>query len=175
MMHNCRLIPQVVHELGLPPGAHVALMAPNGIDILLFLLHREAAGERQLVVNDQIAGNWGREVLLPPPRSRGADKDRLHFKFTGEGLEIWTPSASATFDRFDAARAAQVRFVRLGGAQDISNSLVFGTGSLDAALAAIDSHILHRRLGAIEVRLGLSTLDEPLTPPVRLVAKGGKA
>lgn len=154
MMHNAFLIPNTVHEIDLPPGASMSLLAGNGLDALLYITHRETEdGTELLVVNDQIRGEWGAEERFACPPEGAEGRYTLTFKFNGKALEIWNPVYATQFVRFDAVRCEAVRFIRLKEATNRRDSLIYGLETLDSTLARIDSHILHRRLEALEAQL----------------------
>lgn len=165
MMYNARLIPDMTHKLRLPPGASVALLAQNGLDVLCFVLHRQTDAGDMIVVNDCISDRWGVEERFVRPPDDAADAFDLAFKFSGGALEVWNASYALRFDRFDRERCDQVRFARFNnGAENPDNSLLFVLDGLDRALASIEAHLLHRRMDALEKQLeetGMS-LDEGL-------------
>jgi hypothetical protein len=160
-MHQSQIAPNLVYRVVLPPGARVALVAGNGLDVLFFLLHREGEPEGRIVINDQFGGEWGEEVQLPLSSPADPSRETVEFKFNGDLMEVWNSVKSERFGRFDADRCERVRFVRLNGAENPGRSLISKLESLDATLAQIESHLLHRRIDALEARLGAASSRGP--------------
>jgi hypothetical protein len=161
MMHQSQIVPNLVYRVTLPPGARVAVVAGNGLDVLFFLMHRQGEPEGHIVINDQYNGEWGAEIHLPLPPSDDPSREAVEFKFNGDQMEVWNSAKVVRFARFDADRCERVRFVRLNGAENPGRSLISNLESLDATLAQIETHLLHRRIDALEARLGAASSGAP--------------
>lgn len=177
MLNLCRFVPGLSYRLRLDPGGSVALIAGNGVDILFYAQYRAGTGQDQpgegagqIVLNSAFDRVWEAEIALPLPVAeivagtpvpaaaplRPCD---LVLRLAGNALEVETGGARHVFARFDAARAAQVQFVQLLWADDIDRALVWRGETLEAALVSIEAHLLHRRMDAIERRLGRDPLE----------------
>lgn len=187
MLNLCRFVPGLSYRLRLDPGGSVALIAGNGVDILFYAQYRAGAGAGagpdqpgagQIVLNSAFDRVWEAEVALPLPVAQivpetGAEivagtpvpaaaplrPCDLGLRLAGNALEVEAGGARHLFARFDAARAAQVQFVQLLWADDIERALVWRGETLEAALVSIEAHLLHRRMDAIERRLGRDPLE----------------
>lgn len=167
MLNLCRFVPGLSYRLRLDPGGSVALIAGNGVDILFYAQYRAqnpaGDGAGQIVLNSASDRVWEAEIALPLPPVP-ADVPPLPcdlvLRLAGNALEVETGGARHVFARFDAARAAEVQFVQLLWADDIDRALVWRGETLEAALVSIEAHLLHRRMDAIERRLGRDPLGE---------------
>lgn len=153
MLEDSHLIPNTSYGVHLhESGAFFALVEPSGKDFLLFVVRRDDSA--QLAVNDRLEGVWGQELTLDMLPASAEDRGYFEFRFTGTALELTTPRGSIEFPRFDEERAGAVRFTRMQGASFSDRAPKLSIGSLDVATARIASHLLHRRIDALEAAKG---------------------
>lgn len=163
-MNNALLLQGDVHELKIDPGGSVALVSENGLDVLALFLRRKSEASDEIVVNNNIAGEWGEERVFLLPTAPGGEISSVWFKSNDDGLEVWTAAYAGKFERFTAKTREKVRFVRLNQAVNCASSLTASLDSVDYTAAEIEAHLLYRRMDDLERRLTQS--DAPTKEPV---------
>ena len=158
MLTGAQIFGNSVHSFRFDSGsASIRLLDSSGNNILLFAGPKH--DDRTLVINDCFGGKWGEELRLaaPPPGTPGHGV--LSVKFVAGRLELWTAAFAATFDRFDAARAQRVRFLKTYRAENLSGSLESHVLSPEAMGFELNHALLHARIARVERALQLGAGD----------------
>lgn len=151
MMYAATLIRNTVHSLGIDQGGGLALLDQAGRDVLLAILRRPDEAER-IVVNSAAGGVWGAELKIRFEEDP-AGPARISFKFTSQGIELWTSAESRVFEGFDATAADHVGFARLDHCHCEGNTLRSAFEPVYKTVSDIEGYILCRRLEALEAQV----------------------